>query len=270
MAKSSVAVVETNNTALATTDLSGFEEFAGLGTQEITAEDMAVPFLRVLAQLSPQVNKRDGAYVKDAEPGMIFNTVANEAYSGDDGVLVIPCYTNTRYVEWKPREKGGGYVGSYLGTDPIVDTTRKDDRGQDILPNGNLLSKTAQWFVLMLHPENGPQRCLITMSSTQLKKSRSWLTTTQNIMGKGANGRTFVMPIMSQIYRVKTTEERNDKGSWFGWDIVRERQLDIKAEEDAELYQMAVAFSKSITAGEVKVKDEHPDTSSDDHGNSPF
>jgi len=270
MAKTSVAVAETKNTALATaSDLSGFEEFAGLGMQEVTAADMAVPFLRILAQLSPQVNKRDGAYVQGAEPGMIYNTVANEVYSGEEGILVVPCYTNTRFVEWKPREKGGGYVASYMGTDPIVNTTRKDDRGQDILPNGNLLSKTAQWFVLLLHPENGAQRCLITMSSTQLKKSRSWVTTTRSIMGKGANG-PFVMPIMSQVYRLKTTEERNDKGSWFGWDIARERQLVLENRDDTDLYRMGVEFSKSISAGEVKVKDEHPDMPSEDNGSSPF
>ena len=55
---------------------SVLEEFAGEGLEEVTAEDLAIPFLRVLAQLSPQVNKRDGAYVDGAEAGMIYNTVA--------------------------------------------------------------------------------------------------------------------------------------------------------------------------------------------------
>ncbi len=63
--------------------------------------------------MSPQVNKRDGAYVHGAEAGMIFNTVLNEAYDGIKGIRVMPCHYNRRFVEWKPREQGGGYIGSY-------------------------------------------------------------------------------------------------------------------------------------------------------------
>ena len=91
---------------------TAFEEFAGAGLEEVTTEDLAIPFLRILAQLSPQVNKRDGAYVEGAEAGMIYNTVSNEAYDGEKGVLVVPCYYNRRFIEWQPRSSGGGYVGS--------------------------------------------------------------------------------------------------------------------------------------------------------------
>ena len=80
-AKNEVAVKE--NSALAVYE--GFEEFNGVGFSEVTTEDLAIPFLRVLAQLSPQVNKRDGAYIEGAEAGMIYNTVMNEVYDGEEG-----------------------------------------------------------------------------------------------------------------------------------------------------------------------------------------
>ena len=274
MAKGNEVALKATDNVVALQASTGFESFVGLGVEELTTQDMAIPFLRILAQLSPQVNKRDGAYVKDAEPGMIYNTVANEVYSGEQGITVIPCRYSMRQVEWKPREKGGGYVNSYHGEDPITKTTRKDDRGQDVLPNGNLLTRTAQWFVLLLHPENGPQRCLITMSSTQLKKSRNWVTMTQSVMGRNKNG-SFVMPIMSQFYTLRTTEERNDKGSWFGWDIARIGQLDIGTEEngwqgkDSELLQMGVTFSKAVASGDVKVKEDNMDSHESDDA-APF
>ena len=105
--------------------LSDFEEFGSLGFEETRTEDMAVPFLRILAQLSPQVNKREGAYVEGAEAGMIFNTVSNKVYDGEKGVQVIPCYYNRRFVEWAPREKGGGYFGSYHPDDPMIVTGKQ-------------------------------------------------------------------------------------------------------------------------------------------------
>ena len=250
MAKNAVAV-KAQSTAVVVAE--EFEAFAALGMDQVRSEDMSIPFLRILAQLSPQVNKRDGAYVDGAEAGMLYNTVANEAYDGEKGVLVIPCYYNRRYVEWKPREKGGGYVNSYDVDDKIVNTTYRDDRGNDVLPNGNLLTNTAQFFVLLLSEDGMPQRCLITMTSTQLKKARKWVTQMQSRTAMGKNG-MFVLPMMSQVYRLRTVEERNDKGSWFGWEISHERSLDLADEKP--LFDLGVSFSKSVRAGEVKVKED--------------
>jgi len=237
---------------------SQFEDMGGLGFEETTSQDMAIPFLRILAQLSPQVNKRDGAYVDGAEAGMIFNTVANKVYDGEKGVTVVPCYYNRRYVEWAPREKGGGYFGSYLPDDPIVNTTTKNERGEDILPNGNILTNTAQFFVILLD-EDGPQRCLITMSSTQLKKARKWVTQMQSLTAQGENG-SFTLPMMSHRYKLGTVAESNDKGNWFGWEINKIDMLDIEDENstDNSLFEMAVAFAVKVKSGEVEVKEPAP------------
>ena len=63
--------------ALATVN---FEADAQQGAQNISQEDLALPFLKILGQLSPEVNKRDGKYVEGAEPGKIMNTVTNQLY----------------------------------------------------------------------------------------------------------------------------------------------------------------------------------------------
>jgi hypothetical protein len=248
----------------------GFEQFQGEGFSEVKTEDLAIPFLRVLADVSPQVKKRDGAYVEGAEAGMIFNTVLNEVYEAEkDGIFVIPCHYNRRYVEWRGREEGGGYVGSYTPDDPIVKTVTRSDQGQDLLPNGNQLTNTAQFFVLMLHPELGPQKALMTMASTQLKKGRKWLTQAQSLTAQGKNG-LYTLPLMSQVYKVTSVPEQNDKGSWYGWEIARERSLDLSNQGDKDVFDMAVAFAKSVKAGDVELNDgsSHVGTDSDD--NVPF
>lgn len=259
--------------AKSSTDLAvaaQFEEYSSAGFSEVTAEDLSIPFIRVLAQLSPQVNKRDGAYVEGAEAGMLFNTVLNEVYDGVEGIQVVPCHYNRRFVEWKPREQGGGYVQSYETTDPIVNTTTKNDVGQDVLPDGNLLSNTAQFFVLLMHPELGAQRALITMSSTQLKKARKWMTQAQSMTGQGKNG-VYTLPLMSQVYKVGTVQEQNDKGTWFGFDITRVRGLDLASEDDKQLFATALQFAESIKAGDVQVKeDKSANTEKDGDDDIPF
>ena len=62
-----------------------FETDAGQGISNIKQDDLALPFLKVLGQLSPEVNKRDAKHVEGAEPGMIINTVTNEIYDGEKG-----------------------------------------------------------------------------------------------------------------------------------------------------------------------------------------
>ena len=92
-AKKEVVVKENNAPAV----FGGFEQFGNKGFSEVTSEDLSIPFIRVLAQLSPQVNKRDGKYVEGAEAGMLFNTVLNEVYDGEQGLLVIPCHCSANH-----------------------------------------------------------------------------------------------------------------------------------------------------------------------------
>lgn len=269
-------VEETKGSALALSDTSDFAEFAGMGLEEVRSDDLAIPFLRILAQLSPQVNKRDGAYIQGAEPGMLFNTVTNELFDGEKGVLVVPCYFNRRYVEWAPREKGGGYRDSYDVDNPIIKRTTRNEKGDDILPNGNVLTNTMQFFVLLLTDE-GPQRCLLTMSSTQLKKGKRWLSIIQNFTGKDKNGKPFPLPAFSHVYRLRTVNEQNDKGNWFGFDVAVERRLTLADDDDHAIFSMGRDFSVSIRKGEVKVRETSLDEASghtgpahDDGDNLPF
>lgn len=65
---------------------------------------------------------------------------------------------------------------------------------------------------------------------------------------QGKNG-LYTPPIYSQIYRLTTVQESNDKGKWFGWEIER-----VGTIEDANVYQAAKLFAASVSSGEVKVK----------------
>jgi len=241
---------------------ASFEEMSGLGFAETTTQDMSIPFLRILGAQSPQVDESDGAYVEGAKGGMLYNTVTNTVTSGKEGMLVVPCYYNRRYVEWKPRTEGGGYVASYLPDDPIVATATRNDKNEEVLPNGNLLTNTAQHFVMLVEGDQY-SRCLITMSSTQLKKSRRWLSQMNAMTAMGKNG-PYTLPMMSQFYTLTTVPEQNDLGKWYGWAIARERQLDLSNDFEKSLFENAVAFAKSVEAGEVEAKEVSPDPTPED------
>ena len=64
------------------TSLALFGDDVSKGFENMTQEDMALPFVRILGQLSPQVTDGDAKYIEGAKPGMIYNTVTSELYDG--------------------------------------------------------------------------------------------------------------------------------------------------------------------------------------------
>jgi hypothetical protein len=236
-------VIKKEEGALAT---NMFEADANGGAQNIEQEDLALPFLKVLGQLSPEINKKNGRYVEGAEPGMILNSVTKKLYDGDKGINVIPCSYERKYLEWKPRELGGGLVRIYSIDDPIVRTTKRDQFNRDVLPNGNYLENTASHFVVITGEDAGTG--LISMTRTQLKVSRTWNSMMMSIKLQGKNG-LFTPPTFSHIYNLKSVQMTNDKGTWFGWDINK-----IGPVTDNNVYSLAKDFAEKIGKGEVEVK----------------
>lgn len=223
-----------------------FMEGAGSGFEEADASAYAIPFIQILQSGSPQCKKSDGAYIKGAEEGMFYNTVTQELYDGDKGILVIPCHYSNRFIEWKTRESGGGFVAEHMpGTTP---QTAKDDKNRDVLPNGNTLVDTRNHYVLLVKEDGTVEPALITMSSTQLKKSRQWMSKMQGIKLKHPQTGAFVTaPMASRMYRLTTVPESNDKGSWFGF----KTELEAVVQDRAQ-YQAALDFAAAVKSGAAK------------------
>jgi hypothetical protein len=224
-----------------------FEDDAAKGLGTIGQEDLALPFLKILGQLSPEVNKRDGKYVEGAEPGMIYNSVSGELYDGVKGIDVIPCFYKLEYIEWTDRGEGiGAPIAIYDSSSDIMSKTKPDANYKDRLPNGNYIEKTASHFVIV--SGDSPSTALISMKSTQLKISRKWNSMMSGIKMKGANG-MFTPASFSHIYKLKTTQMSNDKGTWFGWEVSK-----VGPVTDKGLYDQAKSFSDNISKGGVKAK----------------
>ena len=223
-----------------------FEADAGQGIGNIKQEDLALPFLKVLGQLSPEVNKRDAKHVEGATPGMIINTVTSELYDGEKGIEVLPVYYKRQQIEWQDRgESKGAPVNIYDAGDDIPKTTR-DKSFKDRLANGNYLENTVSHFVVLLGKT--PTTALISMKATQLKISRKWNSMMMGIKMQGKNG-LFTPPTYSHIYKLKTVQQSNDKGTWFGWDVSKVGPI-----TDKGIYEIAKGFSNNVAKGAVQAK----------------
>jgi len=211
-----------------------------------------LPFLKILGQLSPEVNKRDGKYVEGAEPGKIINTVTNKLY---DEIEVIPVFYKRQYVEWADRGTStGAPIAIHDADSDIISQTTRGKDYKDRLPNGNYLENTANHYVIYLN--DVPQQALISMKSTQLKISRKWNSMMMGIKMQGKNG-LFTPPTYSHIYKLKSVQMSNDKGTWFGWDVAKASPVG-----DKNIYDMAKSFATSVGKGEVQAKHGSEDNES--------
>lgn len=249
-----IKVVADNTAMVAVSD--DYMKDAGIGTEDMSREDMAIPFLHILQQLSPQLNKREGEYVEGAEAGFIFNSVTKGLIDGEKGAIVVPVSFTRNYSEWKPRASGGGFVKDHGNDGSVLDRCETDiATGRSVTQNGTEIVTAGMYYVLLVNPETGAyEQAVISMTSTQLKKSRKWNTLISTLQIPKPNGGGFFTPAMFYMsYKLTSVPESNDKGSWFGWSV--ERYKPTPALPDGQnVYLAARAFRELIQAGRVKVQ----------------
>ena len=260
-------MTETKSNAVAKKPEAGlpaniFEEDASLTQAGLTQDDLATPRLKILMNGSDELDANDAL-----KPGQIFNTVTGEAFDGKEGIVVIPCGYERQYVEWEERETGSGApVNIFKADSDILTKTTRNSKNKDMLENGNYIETNANYFVILYNKETGiGTPALITMKSTQLKKSRRWNSTMLNLRIQGSKG-SFNPPWFSHTYKLTVVKEKNNQGSWFGWNIELEGPV-----TDQQAYNDAKDFAQSVKAGTVQAKPEMDRaTTSNTDGNTPF
>ena len=95
---------------------SDSKDASGFGNLDLS-RDTAIPYINILQSNSPQINPSKAEYVEVAKVGQFYNTVTQEV---SDSLNVIPVLYQLRYVEWTPREQGGGFVASHSADSGIL------------------------------------------------------------------------------------------------------------------------------------------------------
>jgi hypothetical protein len=226
-----------------------FQENAGAGLDNVTAKDLLIPRLTILQSLSPQLKPRDAAYIEGAVVGDICDVGTGTLFKK---LVFLPVYYRKDYLEWAPRSSGGGLVA--IHSDPaILDHTERNDKKQPLLPNGNLIAETAQFFGFNLSA--GRQMCFLPMASTQLKKARKWITMAAGEKLRRKDGSEFTAPLFYRTYELGTADENNAQGDWKGWTVNRGPALN-EMEFDGTPWQIiaqqAADFRLQVMAGEAK------------------
>lgn len=229
----------------------------GGGMEGADKDSFAIPFLRVLQKISPQCDEADAAYVEGAKGGMLYNSVTNRLYDGKEGVIFLPCAFQRRFLQWAPRGTDGGFRGELLPEQvarmrdegKIVELEGRlyipDEKGEVSEKKSDRVVDTRSHFGLVVDGDNVTQ-VLLTLSSTQIKKSKQLMSILSAAKVKTAAGLVTPPTWMNQV-RITTVLESNDQGSWYGVKFEPEGFVSSK-----DVYDAGKAFHEAISAGEAK------------------
>lgn len=258
-------VATTGPTAVGAAVEFDYSQDAGLGMEGTDKSSFAIPFIAILQGQSPQIETVEGA-----KPGLFINTVTNQLFKE---MYVIPCAYQRRFLRWAPREEGGGYRGDYSPVDVElgkVEGAALNDEGRYMIGKDEL-KDTRNHFVLAQSATGGFQRALISLSSTQIKKSKRWMSQIQGIEMKDAKGKTFNPASFMFMYKLSTVKEENNKGSWYGLlvELVMMQHPTETVEHPSvkdmrvprmvprpvgdELYLLGKAFHQNVVKGEIEI-----------------
>jgi len=208
------AIITKKDNLPSTIDLEGM---AGQGNEFVTARDTKLPIIKLLYASSPVLNDRDPRFDETAALGDVWSETSGRVWKGRTGFFASPCLFINTFNEWKDKGESTGRPVK-IHTDPaIMSETKRDMDGKDRLPNGNYIEDTGNHFIYILDENyNVVEQALLTMKSTQKKKSKMWNSMIGSRRVKGKNG-FYNPPSFSQVYKISTTKESKGDYTWSGW-----------------------------------------------------
>lgn len=231
-------------------DLQDIMADAGVGSADMGAGDLGIPYLSLLQPGSPQLKPGHSKYIEGARVGEWFNSATGETFSG--AIQFIPCAYERKYVQWHDRDLGeGGYVMDHSIDSDIMTKTVKNAKGQPSLPDQghDLIIETAYQYGMMLNPNTGRwDQVVMPLKSTALKANRRL---NNLIAGSTIPGTQMQAPRWLYSYTLSTALESKGQNSWYT--PVPEK---LPEPVSAECYQAGKRFNTLFAAGQVSRANE--------------
>lgn len=225
--------------------LQDMEQDSGMGVST-DPNEVGIPFLYILQDLSPQVKKRDEAYIEGAEVGDIYNNVTKEVIPASVGIDWIEVGFEAAQVEWKPNR--GGFVAKHPHDTPLKNELRMMQDGDKMvptLPSGNTLTETKYHYGLYRRSGSTDpwQAAVIGMASTMIKNSRELEGMKKRLCIPGTQK---MAPSFAVYYQFQTTLVAKNNNEWFVWKIAQGTWV------TSEEYAVARELAGQVAAGSVK------------------
>ena len=172
-----------------------------LGNEEVGKDHLQTPRVKLLQQLSNEVDKNHSEYIEEATPGDFINSVTKENYGVDMYVLNVK-FTED-FVVWKKREIGGGLVGNFKSLAEATDYLTSNDLDVD----QHDVIQTQSHLLIKKDAKSGELGIpfIMDFASSKLRVSRSW---NSQIQTKGGDR-------FASLWKMRSVQTANKAGQKF-------------------------------------------------------
>jgi len=194
-----------------------YGEDVGGGREDRGQADRLVPFVTVLQSNSPQVTGE----MAGAKPGALFNTATEQIYDGKDGIEFVPAMTQHLFVEWRPRDAGGGFIATHKPDSDVVRAAKAASKtfGEYFTPEGNELVETFYIYAVRVEDGQPYEPIVIGCSSTKIRPYKKWTSQFDMLTVPAPGGRKQVPPLWAYHSRLTTHKVEKQGNVWHNVDV---------------------------------------------------
>lgn len=252
---------------------------AGSGYENMSPEDMVIPWWNLLQSNSPAVEQETPA---GAAAGLYLNSVTNELVKKEIGVPVVPVYTEKAYVKWDPAKRitGGGFMGVFDPDDDVVKSAKsryEEARKVDVktarmrTDDDMDLVETHYLYCLDIDEESfgsGDEFAdpkgfsVFSFKSTGIRPFQTALSATRMVKGRP--------PLWAFRWRIGSEKRTNEKGTFAVpkiWPAVGANYLQSLIPPQSALFEAAKTYRDQVMRGVARV--DHSAQESASVGESP-
>jgi len=206
------------------------------GTEHISNADMQIPRLLLAQKMSPEVDEVDAKRIPELKVGDMFNGLTHKIYGRGPLNFVILRADPPRFVEFIPREQGGGVKDPNVpASDP---RTNFGEHGEK-----PVATKFYDYVILLMPFSEDPLASMVALSfkSTGLKIARQL-----NALIKLRSA-----PVYAGIYRLTSVDTQNSKGKFAIFNVSNAGWI-----TDQKLYGQLSVLSENIQNKTIEIDRE--------------
>ncbi len=232
--------------------LEDFLNDAGSGLEEVSGEDMAVPYVSIVQKQSKVMDLEGFA----GKPGMFMHTITRELFDGQQGIEVIPCHFRRFWREISEELQNPKFIAEHPANWSVARGAEfHSDKRRHICHDGTHANQIMRFYCLMVAPCEVPQPVCLTFKGSQIRKAKNWnsmlsVMTTEVVVDGVA--RKIQAPTFMSIWKLSTVMETGDENTWHGYELTSKGMLDpVGNDFDAEIYMQARDFHGMVAEGSI-------------------
>jgi hypothetical protein len=259
-----------------------FGDYEGGGLDNVSVDELAMPFLIVLQANSPQCKPAKVGGVDGAKAGDLYNSATGELFDGEEGVGFLPCARDHKFIEFFPKEddgSGGGFVSVRNEDDEQVLRLRSEQKqfgkirhegGAERSEGKYEPTEFVETYSLIGYTVTDwddistMSRVTLPLASSKIASYKNFMNICTGIKYRSATNPTQVRkPAMwSHRYRLRTKFKQRGTQSWYIVDIQLEERPSIKSflPKTNPIFQIGAAMNDSFNAGAARVTYEKMET----------